>query len=162
MITDELKEWMYNHTVNCSDNRIALVAIADRIDAEYRKAIRELNNLTEASVLLPVDADGEVIHVGDAMERGDAQGHVIALMLSNYPKKWGGGLHWGIQLEGEQAPTALDGLFRHYKPTVEDVLREFTDAILEWAGTSGSVAEVGTWNDVAAEYAAKLQLKEDA
>ena len=46
------------------------------------------------------------------------------------------------------------------KPTVEDVLREFTDAILEWSGKSGTVAEVGTWSDVAAEYAAKLRLVE--
>lgn len=158
-ITDELREWTEQrnglHLFNMQLN-----AIADRIDAEYQKAIRELNSLADASVLLPVDTDGEVIHVGDAMERRDAHGRVIALMLSKYPKKWGGALHWGIQLEGEQAPTAIDGFFRHYhKPTVENVLREFTDAILEWAGKSGTVAEVGTWSDVAAEYAAKLQLR---
>lgn len=160
-ITHELRKWAsievpykYGHQ---------LTAIANRIDTEYQKAIRELNNLADASVLLPVDADGEVIHVGDVMEHGKARGRVIALMLSNYPKKWGGGLHWGIQLEGEHAPTALDLTFHHYHaPTVEDVLREFTDAILEWSGKSGTVAEVGTWSDVAAEYAAKLRLAGDA
>ena len=99
--------------------------IADRIDAEHQKGIREMNNLADASVLLPVDANGEIIHVGDMMEYGKVRGHVIALMLSNYPKKWGGGLHWGVQLEGEQAPTALDLMFHHYHaPTVEDVLEE--------------------------------------
>ena len=46
-------------------------------------------------------------------------------------------------------------------PTVEDVLREFTDAVLEWAGKSGTVAEVGIWSDVAAKYAAKLRLADD-
>ena len=127
-ITDELRKyteeqikWLDMTKVHYSK----LFAIADRIDAEHQKAIRELNNLAAACVLLPVDADGEVIHVGDAMERGDAHGRVIALMLSNYPKKWGGGLHWGVQLEGEQAPTALDLTFHHYHaPTVEDVLEE--------------------------------------
>jgi hypothetical protein len=42
MITDELREWTRIHTVNCSDNRIALVAIADRIDAEHRKALEKV------------------------------------------------------------------------------------------------------------------------
>ena len=41
-ITDELREWMRNHTVNCSDNRIALVAIADRIDEQHRKALEKV------------------------------------------------------------------------------------------------------------------------
>ena len=81
-------------------------------------------------VKLPVDADGEVIHVDDTMDRGNAHGRVIALMLSNYPKKWGGGLHWSIQLEGEQAPTALDLTFHHHHAfTVEDVLSEMLDAV---------------------------------
>ena len=48
------------------------------------------------------------------------------------------------------------------KPTVEDVLREFTGAILEWSGKSGSVAEVGTLSDIAAQYAAKLRMAGDA
>ena len=85
---------------------------------------------------LPVDADGEVIHIEDMMERGEARGRVIALMLSNYPKKWGGTLHWGIQLEGEHAPTALDLTYHHYhKPTLEDVLREYTEHLCELCTT---------------------------
>ena len=160
-ITDELRHEVANYPFRDNRDFALFEAIADRIDAEHEKAIRELNNLADASVLLPVDADGEVIHVGDMMERGEARGHVIALMLSEYPKKWGGGLHWGVQLEGEHAPTALDLTFHHYHaPTVEDVLREFTDAILDWAGKSGTVAEVGTWSDVAAEYAKRLMLAE--
>lgn len=152
-ITDELREWAsvevpykYGHQLN---------AIADRIDTEYQKAIRELNNFADASVLLPVDADGEIIHVGDVMEYGKARGRVIALMLSNYPKKWGGGLHWGIQLEGEHAPTALDGLFHHYKPTVEDVMVEFAT---DWESAQDGEDKTA----VLKEYAAKLQLREDA
>ena len=152
-ITDELRKWAsvevpykYGHQ---------LCAIADRIDAEYQKAIRELNNLADASVLLPVDADGEIIHVGDMMERGEARGRVIALMLSKYPKKWGGGLHWGVQLEGEHAPTALDLTFHHYHaPTVEDVLTEMVAKVIERGELTNGAAQT------IAEYAKRLTLAE--
>lgn len=158
-ITDELREWaeeFWEFAYSKFGDKSKLLAIADRIDAEYQKAIRELNNLADASVLLPVDADGEIIHVGDMMEYGKARGHVIALMLSNYPKKWGGGLHWGIQLEGEQAPTALDLMFHHYHaPTVEDVLTEFG---IDWEHESDCEDRAALLK----EYAAKLQLREDA
>ena len=100
---------------------------------------------------LPVDADGEYIHVGDVMERGEARARVIALMLSEYPEKWGGGLHWGVQLGGEQAPTALDLTFHHYHaPTVEDVLRECCDAYAHVEGTDSE-------DETIAKYAAKLR-----
>lgn len=166
-VTDELREYAGEfYLFRYKDVREKLDAIADRIDAEHQKAIRELNNLADASVLLPVDADGEVIHVGDAMERGDAHGRVIALMLSNYPKKWGGGLHWSIQLEGEQAPTALDLTFHHHHaPTVEDVLREFADEMNQNLGMyTGEAIDADEWRDADAKtvekFAAKLRLAE--
>ena len=155
-ITDELRKEAQGHLwyLYTSEQAKHLLAIADRIDAEHHAAIRELNNLADASVLLPVDADGEIIHVGDMMERGEARGHVIALMLSEYPKKWGRGLHWGVQLEGEQAPTALDAYFRHYhKPTVEDVLWEIL-----FKAHIYDEREMELLPDLIAEYAAKLRL----
>ena len=136
-ITDELRKEArgFGRYVYTAPQADCLIAIADRIDAEHESACAAAyGNGVESVALpdmttyvkLPVDADGEVIHVGDMMERGKARGHVIALMLSKYPKKWGGELHWGVQLEGEQAPTALDAFFKHYHElTVEDVLREF-------------------------------------
>ena len=158
-ITDELRSWADGNALRAGMSLRAVRdqarAIADRIDAEHQKGIRELNNLADASVLLPVDANGERIHVGDMMERGKARGHVIALMLSNYPKKWGGELHWGVQLEGEQAPTALDLTFHHYHaPTVEDVLREFAMAICKDDALT-------IRKDVVDEYASKLRLAYD-
>ena len=118
--------------------------LADAIECEVR----------ERYVALPLDADGVPIHVGDMMERGESRGHVIALMISEYPKKWGGELHWGVQLEGEQAPTALDLTFRHYHaPTVEDVLREFAKRWDDPANyAKGELVEA---------FAAKLRLSED-
>lgn len=154
-ITDELRAYAGNfYLFRYKDVREKLDAIADRIDAEYQKAIRELNNLSDASVLLPVDADGVLIHVGDMMERGKARGHVIALMLSECPKKWGGGLHWAIQLEGEQAPTALDSFFHHYhEPTVEDVLCELLNEYRE----GGCALEETRLSD----YADKLRMVDE-
>ena len=166
-ITDELRRFITDPLLGYasqSQHIERLTAIADRIDAEHHAAIRELNNLADASVLLPVDADGEIIHVGDMMERGEARGHVIALMLSEYPKKWGRGLHWGVQLEGEQAPTALDAYFRHYhKPTVEDVLRDMHAKLDEVTAlyVGEAIDSDERDRDVArifAEYTSKLRL----
>jgi len=113
----------------------------------------------ERYIELPVDSDGEVIHIGDEMERGTKRGRVIALMLSNYPQKWGGGLHWGVQLEGEQAPTALDSLFHHYhKPTVEDVLVEFAKKMHDASFVYDHTDD--TQQRIVEEYAAKLQMRE--
>ena len=153
-ITDELREYAKSSCGVMYSAYQVILAIANRIDAEHHAAIRELNNLADASVLLPVDADGEIIHVGDMMERGEARGHVIALMLSEYPKKWGRGLHWGVQLEGEQAPTALDAYFRHYhKPTVEDLLREF---VSEFNRDDTELCD----EEIIERFAAKLRLAE--
>lgn len=172
-ITDELRKeargfGCYVYTVEQAEH---LTAIADRIDAEHERLMAERRrscvfydaerNYCMAYdegdmadfgwIRLPKDADGEPIHVGDMMERGKARGSVVALMLSKYPKKWGGRLHWGVQLEGEQAPTALDLAFHHHhEPTVEDVLREFVDAL--------DIDRCDDFNATIAEYAAKLRL----
>ena len=155
-ITDELREYVGNfYLFRYKDVREKLGAIADRIDETYKKAVRELNGYASDSVLLPRDGDGEIIRVGDMMEYGKTRGRVIALMLSNYPKKWGGGLHWAIQLEGEKAPTALDAFFHHYRePTVEDVLREMVAAYMDTPLDNSNDGEFF------AQYAAKLQLVE--
>lgn len=173
-ITDELRKWAEDNTLQ--DTVLTtyppqhavhgvletLLRIADCIDAEHQKCIDAMwedakshlsdESLTEQGwIRLPLDADGEYIHIGDEMEYGKAHGRVIALMLSNYPKKWGGGLHWGIQLEGEHAPTALDSLFRHYHvPTVEDVLREFG---IDWEHESDCEDRAALLK----EYAAKMR-----
>lgn len=77
-ITDELREWTRTNTVNCSDNRIALVGIAERIDAEHKRMYADLTvgmePMTEESmaehgwVKLPKDADGVTIRIGDILD----------------------------------------------------------------------------------------------
>lgn len=180
-ITDELREWALHinensHLGHLTDvGKQGLRNIADRIDAAHRAALEKLAAQVEESerigfdqgfasaddwlaqnedamaehgwVRLPVDADGVPIHIGDVLTHGT----VVCIRLTT--KGWeivvsyNGG-------SGMFNPSAM----HHHAPTVEDVLREFTDAILEWAEKSGSVAEIGTWSDVAAEYAAKLRL----
>ena len=168
-ITDELR-----HNIEGAEQLYGceckhLLAIADRIDAEHESACAEAYGngvmsvpiaLDEnAWVELPKDADGECIHVGDVMELVsydedyrpvirpvDAVGEQVFFAWSDE--------------QGRYAQYEAHAYRHHHAPTVEDVLREFTDAILEWSGKSGTVAEVGTWSDVAAEYATKLKLAE--
>lgn len=106
---------------------------------------------------MPIDADGEVIHAGDVMEfTYDPPQDQPMFEVSGFGAN--GTLFYAPR--GEVAPrkTTNASVVRHHATTVEGVLREFTDAVLEWAGKRGTVAEVGTWSDVAAEYAAKLRL----
>ena len=156
-ITDELREWANTFWGCGGKSHYAgdLLAIADRIDAEHEKAVRELNDYASDSVLLPRDADDEVIRVGDMMEHCKTHGHVIALMLSNYPNKWGGGLHWAIQLEGEHTPTALDLTFHHYHEPTEDVLREF---VSEFNRDDTELCD----EEIIERFAKKLRLAGDA
>ena len=195
---DELREWTRNHTVNCSDNRIALVAIAERIDAEHKKAEdgwrakdgqtwlkgymechAELTegNETLASdlercgwVRLPKDADGEYIRVGDAVTCVATVWTVTGLKFLGegwsicctvYNKHGGSGTTF-------YPPSDL----RHYHPpTVEDILTEFHERMDELGTTDQCVgseradavdALLRERAELIAEYAAKLQLREDA
>lgn len=149
-ITDELRAYAHDCCARIDDE---LHEIADRIDAEHEKAIRELNNLADASVLLPVDADGEYIHIGDVMESkgsdllfGEVSFEVRGMRCDEYG--------WEVydRLGDRYAPSLL---CHYHKPTVEDVLREMLDA---W----GELPSNATNEAIIAEYAAKLQLKEDA
>jgi hypothetical protein len=133
-ITDELRERAHGFHVF---NEEMLLAIADRIDAEHQKAIRELNNLADASVLLPVDADGVPWHIGDRTESGQT---IEAMGLNKH------GWHF-VGTVNEIDPS----IHRHYHaPTVEDVLREFA------YGLGVPVAD-----SYVAATAAKLRLAEE-
>lgn len=135
-ITDELRAWM---RVVLTDDDPAH-AIADRIDAEYKKAegerkakdgqmwlkgyaechaeLMEGNEVIAADlekagwVRLPKDADGEPISVGDVMM---CDGEIFEVRFIRF-----NGEFWAMNTKGWN-PAAT----RHYhKPTVEDVLRE--------------------------------------
>ena len=97
--------------------------------------------------LLPVDADGEYIHIGDVMEWCNGFFTVHELKLTE-----DGWQTW----DSEHGYTVhADECIRHHAPTVEDVLREFALAVCKDDALT-------IRKDVVDEYAAKLMLKEDA
>lgn len=149
-ITDELREYLLCHP---PANYANLSAIADRIDAEHERAVRyercafwhdaSDDELAKYGLLrAPIDADGEVWHIGDRTESGQT---IEAMGLNKH------GWHFvGIVNEIDPA------IHRHYhKPTVEDVLTEFG---IDWEHESDCEDRAALLK----EYAAKLKLREDA
>lgn len=105
-ITDELREYAAGwRDRSCYKH---LLAIADRIDAEYQKAIQELNNLADASVLLPVDADGVPININDKVD-GYGKMHRVCQLRLCTDRDW--------SLVDEHGDTYYDMAgFTHVKP----------------------------------------------
>jgi hypothetical protein len=97
-------------------------------------------------IRLPVDANNEYIRVGDRMQVVDT-GLVFDVTLLRLINSG-----WVVN----PVNFVPSNLRHHHAPTVEDVLREFALAC-EDAGNAGPEVE-----RIAVEYAAKLQLKEDA
>ena len=90
---------------------------------------------------LPVDADGEAIHVGDVMEWDNGTFTVHELKVTE-----DGWTTWDEQ----HGYTVHVDVCHHHAPTVEDVLREFADEVQRCCDTSDTIAE----------YAARLRLAE--
>lgn len=160
-ITGELREYTKHYSVAGSKKDTMLSSIADRIDAEHQKAIRELNNLADTSMLLPVDANGETIHVGDEMEGVDkydslkkVMGKVITVSFES-----NGVVDVAVQVwdsDGKSWHRAyLDpyaSVYRHYhEPTVEDVMVEFAT---DWECAQDGEDKTA----VLKEYASKFRL----
>ena len=150
-ITDELREYAGSfYLFRYKDVREKLDAIADRIDAEHEKAIRELNDLADASVLLPVDANGEYIHVGDVME--SRAGFDLFPQFEVRAMRYDGD-EWEVfdRLGDSYEPSGL----RHYhKPTVEDVLWKLLGDIRPDMEDEEALP-------IVAAYAKKLRLAEE-
>lgn len=158
-ITDELREWAHGFNGPWRRNEEMLLAIADRIDAEHERTFRNLTDalhkqedatreLAEKSVLLPVDADGEVIHIGDRVEKNE---RVVRIVLTD------GSCEPSVYVE--KLPNVLHEYFcneisHYHEPTVEDLLREFVE---RWHDTHHDDIPA-----LFAEYAARLRLAGDA
>ena len=160
-ITDELRDWMTNNYSGWPSKQAEGYASADRIDAAHDEALVSSyfdgvfsdGELAENGFIrLPVDADGEIIHVGDVMEAEDnCIRKVDAMQVSS--RKWSIGL-----------VTTFDSAFswhdadstRHYHaPTVEDVLQKLLEQAVGYSDAHTTVAL-----DAIAEFAAKLRLAE--
>lgn len=155
-ITDELREWASIEVPYKYGNQ--LTAIADRIDAEHEKATSEFwqkinavpatdENMAEHGwIRLPVDADGEPVHIGDVMAYADntKPKEVIALVPP------------AVFLT-EDGPRYADMCRHHHAPTVEDVLAEF----FEQVGDGLHTLEAMDTQLIIAKYAAKFRLADD-
>jgi hypothetical protein len=163
-ITDELREWAEaakvedivlttypaKHAVHGIYEQ--LLAIADRIDEAHKHAIgyvddRDPETMAENGwVRLPKDGNGEYVHVGDVMAYADNTNpmQVVALVPPSV-------------FMVEDGPRFADMCRHYHAPTVEDVLYEMCDRLDDPSGDDLSK----TIEDFVAEYAAKLQLRED-
>lgn len=73
-ITDKLRLWAARELASwkmARERYDEIIAIADRIDAEYAAYRAAVDGMLKEYVKLPVDADGVPIHVGDVMEWPD-------------------------------------------------------------------------------------------
>lgn len=115
---------------------------------------------------LPADADGKTIHIDDEVysTMNEISGKVDAIQL--YVTREG--VFEEVTYCNRQYKVQA-ALLRHYhKPTVEDVLREFGGKYIQVVEAPNPIIGFGNEiigeedpKEVIAEYAAKLQLKED-
>ena len=136
--------WCCEHadTDECRKYTSCREHIADMLDAIERE-------LAERYVALPVDADGEVIHIGDVMVSPFGNVYEVEGIL---PDRY-------LVLKGDDWLTIETAGSRHYHaPTVEDLLRQVIACATNGYYVHGAIET----EDIIAEYAAKLRLaKED-
>ena len=122
--------------------------------AAFLRMLDEIEQeVAERYIELPKDEDGEIIHIGDELYRGrvcriemaDDGDHKVYVRTSpNNP-----------QLEG----LLCKYMHHHHEPTIEDVLREMLGSYdIKRGYTCGHQTPQ---NEIIAEYAERLQLKED-
>ena len=168
-MTNKLKKWA--KTKHFKRRANGLLDIANHNDAAHKREITEQKDLVTAYtksltekdnwMKLPVDADGKVIHVGDRLTCDFYDGKIITV------------LGFGVSNNGDQGIFAYNddeycwfntSFFHHSEPTiVEDVLWDFTR---DWCNSACTGDMTNAARDVArtnviAEYATKLQLKEN-
>lgn len=185
-ITDELREWARNNTVQdkvlttypvqhpVHGTVESLLRIADRIDTEHEHEMEERADryselrakMNNCYIELPKDADGEPIHIGDLMEwvpYDSSYPSVIRKVVAVGACVF---FAWSDEKHGYAQYEAC--AYRHHPaPTVEDVLWDMHVKLDEVAALH---ADEPTDSDererdverILAEYAAKLQLRGDA
>lgn len=142
LLVDETRDAYLRGDVNYT---IELDGIAERIEKEVSERYMEL----------PVDADGVPIRVGDVME-------FSAFEIEKPVTRMVDGIGQGVFFAwcGERGYQQHEAKrYRHYHaPTVEDVLREFAEKIID-----SQIPDMHpTYEEAIAEYAQRLQLREDA
>ena len=167
---DNLREWVNGDELRAGMSlrtaRDSILAHIDNIereveelrDREYRNGMEDGEMAAERDgwVRMPVDADGEAIHVGDVMdEQLPFGGYAAPAPVDTMELSRGaGGYGWMVRLDSESGAFINPKLLRHHHaPTVEDVLEEF---VARWMETHHDDIPA-----LKAEYAAKLRLAGD-
>ena len=101
--------------------------------------------------LLPKDADGEAIHIGDRVENNE---RVVRIVLTDGS--------WEPSVYVQKLPNVLHEYFcneisHYHEPTVEDVLTKMLEQAVGYSDAHTTVAA-----NAIVEYAAKLRLAGDA
>ena len=102
--------------------------------------------------LLPKDADGVPIHVGDVL---DGYGKTIEVVEMRYGR---GG--WVLISRDGSGYADTFAFAHHHEPTVEDVLRALTDEVWNRCCEGATASDSGI-DGLVAECAAKLRLADD-
>lgn len=115
--------------------------------AQMQVTDEQQRSIDEHYQLLPVDADGEPIRIGDVMWQKDriTKRACKAIMGDAY-----------VMLDGIQGAVYAKGLTHYHAPTVEDVLREMLEQAVGYSDAHTTVAL-----NAIAEYSAKLRLAGD-
>ena len=147
----------------------AVHAGLERENAELRQRVAKLDESADSMhdgwVRLPVDADGEPIHVGDGIEIiGGEDGVAVAIELCE-----DGGWNVSMRPTGWDTPTlfAAESVRHYHAPTVEDVLRDMPGELDEVTALYVGEAIDSDERDrdetrIFAEYAKRLTLAGDA
>ena len=152
---DELAEERDEWKMKCETREVAY----KQADAERKRYSEQIDELIEerdsAYMRLPVDADGVPIKPGDTIRRTtSAVDNVVTVIGVNEKEFFFNGPNFtepGIKKNTGNA-------VRHVQPdTVDSILREFTDAVLEWASQSGPASEVPTWAEMSSEYIERIR-----
>lgn len=154
-ITDELRTEArgFGDYIYTSEQAHRLLAIADRIDAEHESKVGctadEWDYWESTHIELPKDANGECIRVRDVMDGYGKTIEVVELRI--------GRSGWVIVSRDGNAYADTFAFTHHKQTTVEDVLEEMYDALEDARIPNGG--EKRTYEEIIAEYAAKLQLR---
>lgn len=166
-ITDELRSWAEGDALRAGMSlrtaRDQALAIADRIDAEYKEvlgykvtraiSVREdgtefvsmpAKELSERYMELPLDIDGVPVHIGDMMEYVDAGLPPKEVIAISGPEVF----------LTDTGPRYADACRHYHAPTVEDMMVEFAT---DWESAQDGEDKM----TVLKEYAAKFRLVEE-
>ena len=135
-------------------------------DAHAREVDGGVDALTDAELAehglgrLPVSEDGDVLHIGELVdEKLPFGGYAAPAPIDTMELSRGaGGYRWMVKLDAENRALISPRLLRHHHaPTVEDVLREFTDEVWNRCCEGATASDSGI-DGLVAECAAKLRL----